>query len=397
MIRSGSLFSQLLRHFPKTQFARLVIKHEAERHSKGFSCWTQFVSMLFCHLARADSLREICNGLSCCLGKLVHLGIFKGPNKSTLSYANEHRPASLYEELFWTTLAHFRKQGMIGGKKHRFRFKNRLLTLDATVISLCLNMFPWARFQRSKGGVKLHVLLDNADYMPVFVNITEARSHEVLQAHLLKLSPGSIVVMDKAFTDYTLFGRWTYEGVFFVTRLRINTVYQLVSKNRIPQKRNILHDDIIMLCGVHAHEQCPHVLRRVVVWDEVHQCDLELLTNNFDLGASTISEIYRERWQIEVFFKTLKQNLKIKSFVGTSENAIRIQIWTALIALLLLKWLHFISKARWSLSNLASMLRLNLFTYRDLGEWINNPFKTPPLIPDSVQLKLPLLVLDSRR
>jgi IS4 transposase len=251
-------------------------------------------------------------------------------------------------------------------------------------------MFPWAKYQRAKGGIKLHVLLDNADYMPVFMSITDANTYETRQVNLLKLAPGSIVVMDKAYTEHSLFGRWTKEGVFFVTRMRDNAVYEVVSQREVPQDGNILSDEVIRLTGKHAMDNCPHCLRRIAVWDSEHEREFVFLTNHFDFEASTISNIYRERWQIEVFFKTLKQNLKIKTFVGTSENAVRIQIWTALIALLLLKWLHYLSNAKWSLSNLASLLRLNLFTYRSLLEWLNDPFNTPPVIPDSVQLKLPM-------
>jgi len=150
MANVASLFSQLLRHFPRTEFASLVKEHRAERHAKGFTCWDQFVSMLFCHLARADSLREICGGLSCCLGKLAHLGVGKAPKRSTLSYANEHRPAALYESLFWAALDRFRGQGSLGARKAQFRFKNKLLSLDSTTISLCLSLFPWADFRRAK-------------------------------------------------------------------------------------------------------------------------------------------------------------------------------------------------------------------------------------------------------
>lgn len=222
MIRTTSLFSQLLEHFPRVEFAKLVLEYDAERHCKGFRCWTQFVSMLFCHIGHADSLREICNGLTSCMGKMVHLGISKAPNKSTLSYANEHRPAELYEELFWRTLERFRGSGMIGNGRHKFRFKNRLLTLDTSVITLCVSMFPWAKYQRIKGGVKLHVLLDNADYMPVFMTITNANTYDTRKVNLLRLAPGSIIVMDKAYTEHSLLGRWTEEGVFFVTRMRDN-------------------------------------------------------------------------------------------------------------------------------------------------------------------------------
>ena len=170
IVLAASLFNQLLQHFPRTEFAALVKKHGAERAAKGFTCWTQFVAMLFCQLGRADSLRDICNGLACCLGRLVHVGIAKAPSRSTLSYANGHRPAALFEELFWTALARFREQQGLGSRKHKFRFKNKLLSLDSTTISLCLTMFPWAQFRRAKGGVKAHLLLDHDDYLPAYVS-----------------------------------------------------------------------------------------------------------------------------------------------------------------------------------------------------------------------------------
>jgi Domain of unknown function (DUF4372)/Transposase DDE domain len=391
MVRSASLFSQLLRHFPRLGFAQLVKKHGAERHAKGFTCWTQFVAMTFCHLARADSLREICNGLACCLGKLTHLGIATPPNKSTLSYANEHRSASLYEEVFWSSLEHFRSSGELGAPgKTKFRFRNKLLSLDSTTISLCLSLFPWAKFRRAKGGVKVHVLLDHDDYLPAFALITEARRADVRIAPQLELNPGSIVAMDRAYNDFKLFAMWCSRGVFFVTRMKEGTVYEVVESRPLPANRPIVSDETIRLGSPQGRKDCPHPLRRVVVWDDETQHEIVLLSNHLDFGATTISAIYRDRWQIELFFKALKQNLKIRSFVGTSENALRIQIWTALIALLLLRWLHHLSRARWSLSNLASMLRLNLFTYRDLTEWLDNPFDTPPEVPEPEQFTLNL-------
>ena len=388
MIKVASLFSQLLHHFPRTEFAQLVAKHQAERRAKGFTCWTQMVAMLFCHLAHADSLREICGGLACCQGKLRHLGIGKAPNKSTLSYANQHRPAKLFEELFWTMMQRFRALGGLGNRKRKFRFKNKLLSLDSTTISLCLNLFPWAKFRRAKGGVKVHVLLDHDDYMPSFALITEAKRHDRTVARRFNLQPGSIVAFDRAYNDYTLFSQWTDNGIYFVTRLKDNAVYRIVENRSVPQNRTILADQIIQLTGHKAEDKCPHLLRRVVVWDEAHNRIISLLTNHLKFGATTISDIYKDRWEIEVFFKTLKQHLKIKTFIGTSENALRIQIWTALIALLLLKYLHHLSKFGWSMSNLATMLRLNLFTYRDLLKWLHDPFGQPPA-PPLVQLRLP--------
>ena len=388
MIKVASLFSQLLHHFPRTEFAHLVAKHQAERRAKGFTCWTQMVAMLFCHMAHADSLREICGGLACCQGKLRHLGIGKAPNKSTLSYANQHRPAELFEDLFWTMMHRFRTSGGLGNRKRKFRFKNKLLSLDSTTISLCLNLFPWAKFRRAKGGVKVHVLLDHDDYMPSFALITEAKRHDRTVARRFNLKAGSIVAFDRAYNDYTLFSQWTENGIYFVTRLKQNAVYRIVENRSVPQNRNILADQIIQFTGQKAEEKCPHLLRRVVVWDKTNNRIISLLTNHLKFGATTISDIYKDRWEIEIFYKTLKQHLKVKTFIGTSENALRIQIWTAMIALLLLKYLHHLSKFGWSMSNLATMLRLNLFTYRDLLKWLHDPFGQPPA-PPLVQLRLP--------
>ena len=378
MVRQASLFSQLLRQVPRDAFDQLVRQHGAENGAKGFTCWTQLVAMLFCHLGRADSLREICHGLACCVGKLVHIGIGRAPKRSTLSYANAHRPAALFEALFWHLADRLRSRQDIGQRKTKFRFKNKLLSLDSTTISLCLSLFPWARFRRAKGGVKVHVLLDHDDYMPSYVLLTEARRHDRVGAHLLSLNAGSIVAMDRAYNDYQLFANWTAAGIFFVTRLKNNADYEVIEERPAPKNSSIRSDQVIRLQGTVAKKKCLDDLRRVVVWDEANQREIVLLTNHLQFGATTIAAIYRERWQIELFFKTLKQQLKVKTFVGTSENALRIQLWTALIALLLLKWLHYQSHRSWSFSNLAAMLRLNLFTYRDLLPWLKEPFGPPP-------------------
>jgi hypothetical protein len=385
MVPVASLFNQLLKHFPRTEFASLVRKHGAERASKGFGCWTHFVAMLFCQLSRTDSLREICNGLSCCLGKLIHLGIDRAPLRSTLSYANKHRPAALFEDLFWTTLGRFREQQLLGSRPTRFRFKNKLLSLDSTTISLCLNLFPWASFKRTKGGVKAHVLLDHDDYMPHFILLTNAKAADVRMAREIPIPTQSIVVCDRAYQDFSRLAQWADQGIYFVCRSPDYPLHRVVSRRRLPSASNILTDHIVRFTGRWS-SRYPHPLRRITIRIDGEQRPLILLTNLMDFAASTIGRIYKERWQIEVFFKTLKQNLKIKTFIGTTENALRIQIWTALIAMLLLKWLHHLSKARWSLSNLTSMLRLNLFTYRDLRAWLDDPFANAPLIPDAIQL-----------
>jgi Transposase DDE domain len=296
----------------------------------------------------------------------------------------------LFEELFYTSLDRFRSQQGLGARKAKFRFKNKLLSLDSTTITLCLDLFPWAKFRRAKGGVKAHVLLDHDDYLPSYVLITEAKKSDVRVAQSLELNPDSIVAMDRGYNDYGLFAQWTERGVFFVTRLKENAALEVVESATGPLPPNILADQLIRFSGPQAVRDCPYLLRLVVVWDEAGQREIVVLTNLPHLAAATIAAIYKDRWEIELFFKALKQNLKVKSFVGTSQNALLIQIWTALIAMLLLKWLHHLSKAKWSFSNLASMLRLNLFTYRDLLRWLENPFGTPPLVPASEQLSFSL-------
>jgi len=387
MVKTASIFSQLLRFFPQTEFTRIVRKHKAEKAAKGFTSWSQFVSMLFCQLAGAESLREICTGLACCLGKLRHLGVSVAPNKSTLSYANAHRPAAMFEELFMTTLARFRSLGELGPGKHKFRFKNKLYSMDATVITLCLTMFPWAKYRTAKGGVKAHVLISHSDYMPSFVHISDAKKADVKAARMLDMKPGSIVAMDRAYNDFALFSKWTGAGVYFVTRLKKDTVYEVVEEREVPQGSDILEDRIIRLSG-DAGKKCEHLLRVVTVWDKENDRYIDLLTNHLDFGPTTISAIYKDRWQIELFFKALKQNLKVKTFVGTSENALRIQIWTALIALLLIKWMKHQSRAGWCLSLMASVLRWNLFVYRDLREWLADPTAWNVDPPPITQLSL---------
>jgi hypothetical protein len=367
------------------EFHRAVVETGAEKGTKGFSCWQQFVAMLFCQLGQAQSLREITGGLASCLGKLKHLGVDRAPHRSTLSYANEHRPWQLYRHIFYELLG---KCKVLVKGKTKFRFKSKLFSLDATTIELCASLFDWAKFRTTKGAVKLHLLLDHEGYLPVFAHITEGKVHEINIARELSLPKGSIVVMDRGYVDYAMFSRWTEEGIYFVTRLKDNADYKAVEERVIPENRNILRDQVIELSGFYSQQKCPCFLRRVEVWDEDNKQILVLLTNHLSFGTTTIAAIYKDRWQIEIFFKTIKQNLKIKTFVGTSPNALMIQIWTALIAILILKYLKFRSTFGWSLSNLVAMLRYNLFTYRDLWQWIDNPFETPPIVPDVEQLSL---------
>jgi len=370
---SCSMFSQILKLVPRVDFERLVQKTGAERGAKGLSSWSQFVAMLFCQLGRAHSLREIEGGLKSCEGKLSHLGI-EATARSSLSYANGHRPWQLFENVFYELLERVRGSVALPRK---FRFKNKLVSLDSTVIDLCLSMYDWAKFRRTKGAVKLHLVLDHDGYLPCFGVITDGGVHDVKVAQQLSFAPGTVVVDDRGYNDYGLFGRWTAQGVFFVTRLKDNAQYEVVEAHAPPQNRGILCDQTIRLTGLGAQEKCPHLLRRVEAVREDTGETLVFLTNHHKLGASTIAAIYKDRWSIELFFKAIKQNLKIKTFVGTSPNAVKTQIWCALISMLL-RYLQLRSRFGWSLSNLVALLRMNLFTHRDLEAWLNEPFGVPP-------------------
>jgi len=368
------MFSQILKLIPRIEFERMVKETGSEYASKGLSSWSQFVAMMFCQLGRAHSLREIEGGLKSCEGKLAHLGI-EAPARSSLSYANSHRPWQLYEQVFYRLFE--RVSGSVRPPK-KFRFKHKLVSLDSTVIDLCLSVFDWAKFRRTKGAVKLHLVLDHDGYLPCYGVITEGSVHDVKVAWRILFPAGTVVVDDRGYNDYRLFAYWTDSGVFFVTRMKDNALYEVVEEHAVPQNRNILRDQTIRLTGAGAQDKCPHLLRRVEAVREDTGETLVFLTNHHGLGASTVAAIYKDRWQVELFFKALKQNLKIKTFVGTSANAVKIQIWTALIAMLLLRYLQLISRFGWSLSNLVALLRMNLFTHRDLRAWLNEPFAVPP-------------------
>lgn len=386
-MRFCSIFNQLLQLFPRTDFQQAVIATKAERHARGFTCWGQFVAMLFCQLGRAHSLREICGGLASCEGKLAHLGI-ESPKRSTLAYANAHRPWELYQAVFYQLLDRCRT---VAGGKH-FRFKHKLLSLDTTVIDLCAELFPWATFRRQKGAVKLHFTLDHDGYLPTVLVITDGKRHDLTVARQQTFTAGTVLVFDMGYIDYAWLAHLHRTGVVFVTRCRANTDYHVTASRPVPARGGVLTDERIALDGPKVRHKYPAdlPLRRVSVQVADREAPLVFLTNQVQWGPTTIARIYKERWQIELFFKALKQNLRVKTFVGTSRNALHIQVWTALIALLLLKYLQLKATFGWSLSNLIALLRMNLFVYRDLFSWLNDPFTAPPPLPEPVQGTLAL-------
>jgi len=381
LTRVSSIFSQILQLIPRLEFESAVRRHKAERHARGFSCWGQFIAMLFCQLGHAKSLREICGGLAASEGKLRHLGLPTAPARSTLAYANEHRPWQLQQTIFEQLLT--KCQSLAASqpgtrKKRKFRFKNPLLSLDATVVDLCATMFDWAKFRLTKGAVKLHLLLDHDGYLPSFAVITEGKTHEVRVARQMRFAPGTILIFDRGYTDYQWFTSLTQQGVYFVTRLKENADYGVVEKREVPKGRDVRRDEVVFFYKLEQENQGVFY-RRIEFYDQQHDRVLVFVTNHLELAATTVAAIYKERWQVELFFRALKQSLRVKTFVGTSSNALKTQLWTALIAMLLVKYLQLRSTFGWSLSNLVALLRQQLFVYRDLWAWIDDPFQPPPI------------------
>ena len=380
MYKVCSIFSQVLKLFSRGEFEQAVKEHQAERHARGFTSWGQFVAMLFCQLGRAHSLREICGGLACCEGQLKHLGVPAAPKKSTLAYANENRPWQLYQTVFEQTLGKCQELVASQGGRKKFRFKNKLMSLDGSIIDLSVSMFDWAKYRRTKGAIKLHLLLDHDGYLPSFAVVTEGKTSEIKVARTLRFEPGTILAIDRGYIDYEWFRELTQAEVFFVTRMKEKAVYEVKEELQVPQNSHVVSDQFISFPRLAREGEEAVLFRRVEIWDADKQESIVFLSNLLAFGATTIAAIYKDRWKVELFFKALKQTLKIKTFVGTSANAVQTQVWTALIAMLVLKYLQLKSQFAWSLSNLAALLRQQLFFYRDLWAWLDDPFQAPPAL-----------------
>ncbi len=377
-----TLFSQIISKLDRSKFNKLVSSSYSDKHSKGYTSWTHLVSMLFCQFAKSQSVRDISNGLRSATGNLNHLGIQKAPSKSSVSYQNKHRDFNIFKSYYFILLESLGQQA--GFKQVKFRIKSKIFLLDSTTISLCLSLFDWAKYKTTKGAVKLHTLLDYDGNLPAYVNITNGKTADNKGAYDVPLHKGSVIVADRFYNDFALLNIWDSNGVFFVIRHKENLQYTSVKENTLPQNRhkNILIDEIIELKTTKSKNNYPKNLRRVAVWDDKNEQTIEIITNQMSWTANTISELYKSRWQIEIFFREIKQNLHIKSFIGTTENAVMIQIWTALITILILKALKAMAKYAWQLSNLIAFIRLNLFVKINLQNWLDRPFEEPDEIKD---------------
>lgn len=363
MPHCSTVLSQIVRIFPRHEFQSLANKHHAGQKFRSFTRWTQFVAMLTAQLSGRCSLRDVVDNLAVQGQKIYHLGI-KAFSRATLARCNENQPHMLYEELFQRLLG--RCQSM-APRNRKFKLNGKIYLLDASLLDLTLSLFPWAKYQKTKGAAKLHVGLDADGYLPAFVDLTAGREHEINLARTLALPKGSYVVFDRGYTDYAWYRELCEDGVFFVSRLKSNAIVTPGKKRRGRKSPGVTEDREIRLGNL------PETFRLVTYRDAETDIVYQFVTNALDLPAQTVADLYKERWQIELFFKWIKQNLKVKSFLGTSMNAVKTQLWIALCAYLVLSFLKFQSKIGASLQRMLRILQLNLFERRDLTELFNPP------------------------
>jgi hypothetical protein len=352
-----TILQQLLQLLPRDQFQSFVGQHDADKYVKKLTCWNQLTVLLYAQATSKNSLRDIETGLLASGNKWYHLGL-ETAAKSTLASANKKRPAKIYESLFYEVM---KKCQELSFGTASFSFKNPLYAMDASVIDVCLSVFPWAKFRETKGAIKLHALFNVRSQIPEFIQITDGKTHDLIPARELDLSnfpKGSIFVFDRGYNDYDLIWKIKQAGHHFVVRLKKDAhVFPVLGQQRAIIGKGVLSDRKIAFANEDAHKSYPNDLRLVTYHDEEHDQTYEFLTDEMRLSALNIALIYKNRWQVELFFKWIKQNLKIKTFLGTSKNAVMIQIWVAMIYYLLLAWIKFQTKFTGSLHKLTIMLR----------------------------------------
>jgi hypothetical protein len=362
MHKLETIFGELLKLVPRYQFEQAVKQYQGDRYVKSYTTWQQYITILFSQIKQKDSIRDIVTGIGAYEARWYHLGL-SSVHRSTFSDANNKRDFQIFEDLFYHLLSRCKDLT----PKHRFKFKNPLYSIDASVIDLCLSVFPWAKFRKTKGAIKMHCLYDHSGALPTFITITDGKKHDVTVAKSVNfpLSPDSIVSIDRAYIDYKWLNSLDESGVWFVTRAKSNIDYVVTGQHPVSGK-GVRTDQTILLNGPRTKTYYQKELRIIEFFDEGTNKNLTFLTNNTKLAASTIAAIYKSRWQIELFFKWIKQNLKIKSFLGTSKNAVLTQIWVAMSYYLLLTYIKYQTKYAHSLLTLSRLIRETLFERKNL-------------------------------
>ncbi len=383
MSHHNTAFHQLLKPLSRHDFEGLAKKHHRGQKLRSATRWDQFIGMSLSQLSGRQSLRDIESNLKAQQDKLYHLGA-KPIARSTLARLNEKQPAELYQELFYKLLNRCKQQP----SQHKFRFKNPLYSLDASAIDLSLKLFPWAAHREDTANVKLSVGLNHASMIPEFVALSDGNENDMIEGRKFSFPRGSIVAFDKGYVDYQWFGNLTEQGVFFVTRLRPKAVYAVLGRRAVDKTQGISSDQIIQLNSAHAIKRGAPKLRRIGYRDRESGRFYTFLTNNFKLAASTIAAIYKDRWQVELFFKAIKQNLQIKAFVGLSKNAILTQIWIAMITYLLVAFARHSAREGWTVQRILRVIQINLFEKKSLKELLDP--SPPPKWKDQQQMRLVL-------
>jgi len=371
MAHYNTILSQITALISRHVFDDHADIHHSGQKFRSYNRWSQFMAMLIGQLSGRKSLRDIVENLKAQQRRLYHLGM-KPTSRATLARVNEKQPASLYQTIFFELL----KKCQLVSPGHKFSFKNKLYLLDTTTIDLCLSVFPWAQFRKRKGAIKLHMGIDADGYLPTFMDMTDGKVHEINWAkETLKLPKGSFAVFDRGFTDYSWYSTLMTDGIFFVTRLKRNADVEYLLKRAGRKSPGVTNDQQIKLKGI------DDPLRLVAYTDLETGQEYRFVTNAHHLKAAEVAAIYKERWQIEQFFKWIKQNLKIKTFLGTSRNAVLTQVWIALCVYLLIAYLNFKAKLGASMQQILRVLQLNLFERRALADLFRPPDRQQPVSP----------------
>lgn len=390
------IFSQLLSFIDRNSLKKIINKHQSDRYYKKFDTWHHLVTMLYCSMSGATALRELTTGLLACQNKLIHLGISKIPRRSTISDGNKKRPSAVFRDIYFDLFQKHRH--VLPDSRLKMEVLKKLFIVDSTVISLFKDILKVAGRPRqdgkSKGGIKAHVMVHASELMPCLVRLTKGSQHDHTFLKHLNLSKGSYVVMDKGYTDYLQYAQWTEQGIFYITRMKGNAVYEPGKEYDLPEDKDfaVLKDEKITLEYKVNNKKFYLEQRRIAYWDDHTKKLFVFLTNNMDLDASTIAAIYKYRWQIELLFKKLKQNFPLKYFLGDNQNAIEIQIWCALISLLLMEVIKKTVSRKWAFSNMVALVRFHLMNYVHLINFLCDPEKA---LFDSVKKEAQLALFDT--
>jgi len=375
-----------MEHLPLHVFHKCVDRYQGDFKVKEFTCLDQYLCMAFAQLTYRESLRDIEACLQAQKSKLYHMGIRSSVSRNNLAHANKVRDWRIYADLAHVLIQTARK--MYVGDNFALELENTVFALDATTIDLCLSMFPWAKFRKNKGAVKLHTLLDLRGNIPTFIHISDGKLHDVNVLDILPLEAGAFYVMDRGYLDFTRLYTISQSSAFFVTRAKSNLKYRRIYSHPIDRSTGLICDQSIMLTGFYQHKGYPEMMRRVKYYDAKTDKTLVFLTNNFSLPSMTIAELYRNRWQVELFFKWIKQNLRIKTFYGTSENAVKAQIWIAVSVYLLVAIMKKRLKIEASLYTTLQVLSVTIFERVPLLQVLTRDQYTPETVVNCKQLLL---------